>query len=373
MVDQSERAFRLLTRRHGVTLAYTPMIHAEPFVADAAYRQQYFDAWERASDMGRADADRPLIAQLGGDDPRTMLRAAQLLEPYVDAVDVNMGCPTMDAKKGGHTSHSPRCRRYGAYLLTDLHLVQRIVSTLAHSLQRVPVTVKMRLLEHDGATIETACAIEQAGAVALCVHGRTARQGQNKKNKNASDLAARWDSVAAVRLAVGIPVISNGGIETMEDALSCLRHTGAAAVMSAEALLENPDLFSGVAASWPSEADRMVSLARNFLELAQAHPSTLKYPPTKSHLFKMLHRLLGADQAEARRRDNAGLPLALREELKLELMRCPVADFKAVSAALDTIEACYARSPQPSLGPSWYRRWRKPGGVEGMGAIPAEA
>merc|ERR1719401_446728 len=127
MVDQSERAFRMLCRRRGVDLAYTPMIHAEPFVADESFRRTYFDAWNSATDGGIQGADRPLIAQLGGDDPRTMLRAARILEPYVDAVDVNFGCPTEDARIGGHSSQSPRCRRYGAFLLNDVPLMQRIV------------------------------------------------------------------------------------------------------------------------------------------------------------------------------------------------------------------------------------------------------
>jgi len=372
MVDQSERAFRLLCRRYGVGLAYTPMIHAEPFAADEAYRRVYFDAWEAAQHRGSPDADRPLIAQLGGDDPQTMLRAARLLEPYVDAVDLNFGCPTEDARRGGHSSHSPRCRRYGAYLLPRLPLVERIVGTLAHGLQSVPVTAKMRLLDTEAATLEAALAIEHAGAAALCVHGRTAKQRPKYADRDpagSAGCAPSWAAIAAVRRAVGIPVIANGGVETRRDAARCLEETGAAAVMSAEALLEDPDLFAeegagaseggaGAGGGPAAPARRMLRLAREFVDLAEAFPSGLKYPPTKSHLFKILHRLLGADQAEARRRDAAGLPLELREELKLVLMRCPVHDFAAIRAALDEVEARYSAAPPPPLGPSWYRRWR---------------
>lgn len=162
MVDQSERAFRLLCRRYGVGLAYTPMIHAEPFAADKEYRKSYFDAWEAAAWDGSADADRPLVAQLGGDDPETMLRAARILEPYVDAIDINFGCPTEDARVGGHKSHSPRCGSYGAYLLPRLPLVRRLVGTLASGLRKVPVTAKMRLLDTEAATLDVALAIEEA-------------------------------------------------------------------------------------------------------------------------------------------------------------------------------------------------------------------
>lgn len=360
MVDQSERAFRLLTRRYGVGLAYTPMIHAEPFAAEESFRRTFFDAWEPAMLGEPIDADKPLIAQLGGDDPLTLLKAARILEPYVDAIDINFGCPTEDARKGGHNSHSPRCRRYGAYLLPDVPLVARIVNTLASGLRRVPVTAKIRLLDTTAETLEVAHAIEQAGAVALCVHGRTAKQRPKYAEREAggsSACAPSWERIAAVRRAVGIPVIANGGVETRDDALRCLEETGAAAVMSAEALLEDPDLFAE-RQSGETEVQRMIRLAREFLDLAERYPSPLEYPPTKSHLFKMLHKLIGADQALARQKADAGAQLTLMEEMKLVLMRCPVTDFGAIRAAVDEIEVRYSVEPPPSLGPSWYRRWR---------------
>ncbi|CAJ1424484.1 unnamed protein product [Effrenium voratum] len=214
MVDQSERAFRLLCRRYGVHLAYTPMLHAEPFASDEAYRRSFFDAWEPAQLDGQQDADRPLIAQLGGDDPKTLLRAARLLEPHVDAVDLNFGCPTEDARRGGHATHSPRCRRYGAYLLRDPRLVARLVSTLSSGLRRVPVTAKMRLLRDRSATLELAGAIEQAGAAALCIHGRTLEQRPKYAKSRKEDLAPDWDAIAEIRKVLNIPVIANGGIET---------------------------------------------------------------------------------------------------------------------------------------------------------------
>lgn len=372
MVDNSERAFRLLCLRHGVELAYTPMLHAEPFAANRDYRNMAFDAWEPAFDQGRDDADRPLIAQLGGDDPKTMLRAARILEKHVDAVDINFGCPTEDARIGGHKSHSPRCRRFGAYLLPDVRLVKELVGTLASGLQSVPVTAKMRLLENQEASLEVALAIEEAGAAALCVHGRTVLQRPKYADRTRAggpvDQSPSWEAITAIRRAVNIPVIANGGIGSRDDAVRCLGETGAAAVMSAEALLEDPALFedrpleasdSTNAPGYPSaEVQRMLGLAREFLDLAESYPSTLNYPPTKSHLFKILHRLLGADQAEARRRDAAGLPLDLRTELKLVLMRCKVQDLTAIRAALDEVEARYSVMPRPELGPPWYRRWR---------------
>ena len=101
MVDQSERAFRLLVRRHGCDLCYTPMLHADLVVRDAAYRRDH------VPDDACAE-DRPLIAQLGGGDPATLAAAAREIAARggCDAIDVNLGCPQACARRGG----------YGAFL-----------------------------------------------------------------------------------------------------------------------------------------------------------------------------------------------------------------------------------------------------------------
>lgn len=362
MVDQSERAFRLLCQRYGVGLAYTPMIHAEPFAVDENFRRTYFDAWEAAT--GDTKLDRPLIAQIGGDDPKAMLKSARILETYhIDAVDVNFGCPTEDARRGGCKTHSPKCKRFGAYLLHHPDLVEKIVGTLASGLRRVPVTAKMRLLTSLEDSVEMAKRIERAGASMLCIHGRTILQrpkyaDRTRPGEVEGGMAASWEAIATVRRAVSIPVIANGGVETKDDALRCLDVTGADAVMSAEALLEDPDMFSEQSERDTNEVRRRLRIAREFVDLAEAFPSALKYPPTKPHLFKMLHRLLGADQALCRQKADEGRPLTLLEEMKLVLMVCPAQNFEAIREALNKIEARYAQEPNVSLGPSWYNRWR---------------
>jgi len=264
MVDQSELAFRMLTRGMGVGLAYTPMLHARLFTEHEAYRSHTFDP-----ELARRD--RPLFAQLAGHDPAVLLEAGRLVQGKVDAVDINFGCPQAIARKG----------RYGAFLLDESDLAVSLVGALAQGLD-VPVTAKVRLLPSLDASIRLYERMVDAGASVLCVHGRT--KEQNKHRSGAAD----WSAVAAVVDAIDIPVIANGGISSLDDAHACLEVTGAAAVMSSEMLLENPALFCGnIDPSTGAYLDQ-TELARRYLAVCVAHP-----PPTlshaRSHIFKMLH------------------------------------------------------------------------------------
>ena len=136
MVDQSERAFRLLCRELGVGLCYTPMLHARLFKEVPAYRELHFDAHEERR-------EGPVFAQLAGHDPATVLEAAQMIEEHVDAIDLNFGCPQGIARKG----------RYGAFLLDEPDVMVSLVKTLADGLS-IPVTAKLRLLPSRPASLE---------------------------------------------------------------------------------------------------------------------------------------------------------------------------------------------------------------------------
>ena len=197
MVDQSERAFRLLVRRHGCDLCYTPMLHADLVVRDAAYRRDH------VPDDACAE-DRPLIAQLGGGDPATLAAAAREIAARggCDAIDVNLGCPQACARRGG----------YGAFLDDDG--AARAVRAVAEA-SPLPATAKIRCraagdaegLDVDvAATVALAERLVAAGAAAVCVHART-RAGKTFAE-------ACWPAVRAVVAAVGaaVPVVANGGV-----------------------------------------------------------------------------------------------------------------------------------------------------------------
>jgi tRNA-dihydrouridine synthase 1 len=258
MVDCSLLPWRLLCRRYGAHLAYTPMLHAKRFGESAVYRSVFFST---------CPEDRPLIAQFCANDPALLLEAARFVDGECEAVDLNMGCPQNIAKRGN----------YGAFLMDgDWDLVYRMVNTL-HRCLGIPVTCKIRLLPSLEKTIEFAKMLQAAGCSLLTVHGRTKEQKGHRQGYE--DLY----KVRAVREALDIPVVANGNVRSFEDVASNLQRTGAVGIMSAEGILRNPALFSGL-------EPQPLSLALEYIELSKRYPQELRF--LKGHVQKLvLHDL----------------------------------------------------------------------------------
>lgn len=287
MVEHSSLPWRLLVRNSGTDLAYTQMIHTPGFRRCKELRRQFIDWGDYEHRSGSeqlmnwaAELDKNTIVQFAGDDAETLVAAGMHIHHDVAAIDLNLGCPQRIAKKG----------HYGAYLLPEKELVVHLLSTMVKKLD-CPITAKVRVLENPADTIELCKAIEDCGVSMLTVHGRTV--AANKQLVGAAD----WDIIARVKRSLSIPVIANGGISCYDDALRCLQHTGADGVMAAEALLENPKLFS-------EEGDRrfrtdyvraQLETAREFIELVEGYPQPHKCATVvRGHLFKMLTRFLTA-------------------------------------------------------------------------------
>ncbi|KAI5367994.1 Putative aldolase-type TIM barrel, tRNA-dihydrouridine synthase, DUS-like, FMN-binding protein [Septoria linicola] len=255
MVDQSEFAWRLLTRSflppelRSSILAYTPMFHAKLFSDNPKYRSNHFEPLKPPITMahppdaehlktlseddkyldGNPKTDRPLFVQFCANDPDVFLKSGQMVAPYCDAVDLNLGCPQGIAKRGN----------YGAFLQEDWDTIYNLINNLHKNLD-VPVTAKFRIQETREKTLEYAKMILSAGASIITVHGRQRHQKGHETG------LADWAMIRYLReqLPKDTVMFANGNILQYGDVDKCLEATGADAVMSAEGNLYDPSIFA---------------------------------------------------------------------------------------------------------------------------------
>jgi tRNA-dihydrouridine synthase B len=257
MAGVTDLPFRRLCRRLGAALAAGEMI-----AADA----RLWDTDESRRRRDHTDEPEPRVVQIAGGDAAAMAEAARRnVDAGAQIVDINMGCP---AKKVCN-------KAAGSALLRDERHVAAILDATVRAVD-VPVTLKIRTGwapdERNAATI--ARIAESAGIRALAVHGRTRACRFNGE--------AEYETIAAVKRAVRIPVFANGDIDSPRKAVAVLRATGADGVMIGRAAQGRPWIFreidsllEGVACAPPSAADvRDIMLAhlRDLYEFYGAGP-----------------------------------------------------------------------------------------------------
>lgn len=181
---------------------------------------------------GRTPAGVPVRAQLMGSDAVCLAEnAARLAGLGPAGIDLNFGCPAKVVNRHGG----------GAALLADPALLWRIVSAVRRAVpQPMPVSAKMRLGVDDSLrAVECAQAIADAGAGELVVHGRTKADGYKPP--------AYWDRIGQIREAVDIPVIANGEVWTVDDAMRCRAESGCHSLMLGRGMVCDPGLALAIA------------------------------------------------------------------------------------------------------------------------------
>ncbi len=218
MAGVTDLPFRLLCKEQGADLVYTEMISAKGIYYNNKNTEQLWEIDE---------SERPAALQLFGSEPELMAEmAAKIEERNFDVLDINMGCPVPKVVNNGE----------GSALMKNPKLAGEIVRAISNRIKK-PVTVKFRkgFHEEDCNAVEFAKRMEDCGASAIAVHGRTREQYYSGK--------ADWEIIRKVKEAVSIPVIASGDIFTPEDAKKCMEYTGCEGLMLARGVRGNPWLF----------------------------------------------------------------------------------------------------------------------------------
>ncbi len=222
MAGVTDKPFRVLCKRLGAGLAMSEMTTSDPRF------------WRTAKSLRRMDhagEPDPVGVQIAGTEPALLAEAARYnVDHGAQLIDINMGCP---AKKV--------CNAWaGSALMRDEALVARILEAVVAAVD-VPVTLKIRTgwdAQHRNAPAIARIA-EASGIAALAVHGRSREQHYTG--------VAEYDTVAAIKAELRIPVIANGDIDSPQKAAEVLRRTGCDAVMVGRAAQGRPWIFRGIA------------------------------------------------------------------------------------------------------------------------------
>ena len=237
MAGMTDSAFRrLVKRRSGCGLVVTEMVSSEGLVRGIDRTLEYAEYTEE---------ERPVSIQIFGGDPEKMAEAARIVEGMgADIVDVNMGCPVPKIAK-----HNAGCS-----LMREPEHAASVVRSMAQAV-RIPVTVKMRA-GWDADLInapDLARRMEDAGAAAVAVHGRTAAQSYS----GYSD----WDLIARVASGVSIPVFGSGDCVEARQVVDRLASGAVAGVLVGRGALRNPWIFEQAADLAAGNQPRIVTAA----------------------------------------------------------------------------------------------------------------
>lgn len=221
MAGVTDLPFRLICKEHGCGLLYTEMINAKALC---------FDDEKTKKMLNINDEEFPVAVQIFGSEAEYMARAAEILNDYPNEIlDINMGCPAPKVVKNGD----------GSALMKNPELARKVLEAVVGKSKK-PVSLKIRKGwdEDNINALEIAKIAEDCGISAITIHGRTREQYYSGK--------ADWDIIKAVKEELKIPVIGNGDVASVEDAIKIRQHTKCDAIMIGRGAQGNPWIFERI-------------------------------------------------------------------------------------------------------------------------------
>ncbi len=271
MAGVTDVAFRVLCKRYGAGLVYTELISSAALVRKAD-RTNYL--------IQNSKEEKPIGIQLFGNNTEEVVEAAKIVQDQFDFIDINCGCPAWSVIRTGA----------GSELLKKPDKIKEFVEKLVKNVQ-IPVTVKIRIGINDKNinAVKVAKVIEEAGASAIAIHGRTQEQGYSG--------FANWDIIKEVKENVKIPVIGNGDVFTPEKFKECLEKSKVDGIMIARGAIGNPYIFKQVndyLETGKYKKEDKVKLFFEYLELAEEF--NINFSLIKGHAVSFTKGITGGSE-----------------------------------------------------------------------------
>ena len=222
MAGVTNMPFRTICKKMGASMMYTEFVSAEGIIRENT----------KTLDMIKfADFERPIGVQIFGDNPEVVGKSAKYINKKFkpDIIDINFGCPVPKITKKGA----------GSAALRDLSLMNDIATSVVENTNGTPVTAKIRAGWDSNSivAIDAGKLLEKIGLKAMTLHARTTKQGYSGKSD--------WKLIKELKKEVNIPVIGNGDVFSIADAIRMKTVTNCDAVMIGRAAMANPWIFSG--------------------------------------------------------------------------------------------------------------------------------
>ncbi len=266
MSGVTDVAFRALAKKYGAGLTYTE------FTSSAALVRKNSSALKK---IAVSKFESPVAVQLFGNNIDEVIGAAKIVQDEFDIIDINCGCPAWKVIKGGS----------GSEMLKEPNKIASFVNKLVSSTNK-PITVKIRagIDERHINAVEIAKLVQDAGAAAIAIHGRTQKQGYSGN--------ADWNIIKSVKNAVDIPVIGNGDVFTPQQFKEKLDFSGVDYIMIARGAIGNPFIFEQIndyLKNGTYEKEDRIKLFFEYLKLAKEYG--ISFEQIKTHAMSFTKTL----------------------------------------------------------------------------------